>query len=142
MVMDVAGGTLRQLAPAYLYALVGRYDPGTFAPRDPRTRVRLEVVGQGEWDAVLEAGGARLAPAKGAARALISAAPSTWEAISEDPARALPQFRSGRLSVRRNMHLGIGFLAATSGRSGPDRLRFVDVRTRGARISTIQAGAG
>ncbi len=40
------------------------------------------------------------------------------------------------------MHLGIGFLAATSGRTGSSRLRFEMVRTRGPRISTIQAGSG
>jgi pimeloyl-ACP methyl ester carboxylesterase len=40
------------------------------------------------------------------------------------------------------MHLGIGFLAATSGRTEPERLRFEIVRTRGARISTMQAGRG
>ena len=38
--------------------------------------------------------------------------------------------------------LAIGFLAATSGLSGPGRLRFRTVRTRRARLSTIEAGSG
>ena len=73
---------------------------------------------------------------------VIRARPATWELIAADPRLGLGEFRAGRLSVRRNLHLGIGFLAATSGRSEPSRLRFETVRTRGARISTIQAGSG
>ena len=74
--------------------------------------------------------------------ATLSAGAQTWELISSEPARALGEFRSGRLSVRRNMHLGIGFLAATSGRTDAGRLRFEVVRTRVGRISTMQAGRG
>jgi pimeloyl-ACP methyl ester carboxylesterase len=48
-------------------------------------------------------------------------------------------FRSGRLRVRHDLHLGIGFLAATSGGSG---LRFASVPTRAGAISTVEAGAG
>jgi pimeloyl-ACP methyl ester carboxylesterase len=51
-------------------------------------------------------------------------------------------YRSGRLAVRRNLHLGVGFLAATSGRSGAGRLRFRTVATRRARLSTLEAGSG
>lgn len=51
-------------------------------------------------------------------------------------------YQSGRLAVRRNLHLGIGFLAATSGVDGPGRLRFRTVTTRRARLSTLEAGVG
>ena len=44
--------------------------------------------------------------------------------------------------MRRNLHVGVGFLAATSGVSGPGRLRFRRVGTRRARLSTMQAGIG
>ena len=140
--MAASDATLQQQAPRYLHELAGRYDASTFEPEGRRARVRMDVEGVGEWDAVLEGGRARISPARGAAGALISADPDTWELIAGDPRMGLGAFRAGRLSVRRNMHLGIGFLAATSGRGEPARLRFEMVRTRGARISTIQAGSG
>jgi pimeloyl-ACP methyl ester carboxylesterase len=51
-------------------------------------------------------------------------------------------FQAGRLAVRRNLHVGVGFLAATSGASGPGRLRFGSIATRRARLSTMEAGVG
>ena len=51
-------------------------------------------------------------------------------------------FRSGRLAVRRNVHVGVGFLAATTGVSGPGRLRFRTVVTRRARLSMLEEGIG
>ena len=51
-------------------------------------------------------------------------------------------FRRRRLEVRRNLHLGVGFLAATSGMTEPGRLRF-EVRARRLRaISILEAGPG
>src|SRR5271169_7247932 len=139
--MAAPDATLQQLAPRYLHELAGRYDAGIFEPEERRARVRLGVEGLGEWDAVLEDGHARITPARSAAGAVIRARPATWELLAADPRRGLDEFRAGRLSVRRNMHLGIGFLAATSGRTGTSRLHFEMVRTRGPRISTIQAGS-
>jgi pimeloyl-ACP methyl ester carboxylesterase len=138
----LASGTPPASARRALEALVGRYDRSTFEPQGGRARVRLLVAAEAAFDAVLESGGARLDPPKGTADASIGADPATWELISAEPARALQEFRAGRLSVRRNIHLGVGFLAATNGRSDPARLRFETVRTRGARISTMQAGSG
>ncbi|HUH81366.1 MAG TPA: alpha/beta fold hydrolase [Solirubrobacteraceae bacterium] len=140
--MGAQGATLQELAPRYLHDLAGRYDAATFEPEGSRARVRMAVEGVGEWDAVLEDGAARISPPRGAAGAVIRARPSTWELLGDDPRSGLAEFRAGRLSVRRNMHLGIGFLAATSGRTEASRLRFVMVRTGGARISTIEAGSG
>ena len=77
---------------------------------------------------MLEDGSARITPPRSAAGAVIRARPATWELIGSDPGQGLGEFRSGRLSVRRNMHLGIGFLAATGGRTGSSRLRFEMVR--------------
>jgi pimeloyl-ACP methyl ester carboxylesterase len=51
-------------------------------------------------------------------------------------------FRKRRLSVRQNLHLGVGFLAATSGMTEPGRLRFHSVQTRRERISVLEAGQG
>jgi pimeloyl-ACP methyl ester carboxylesterase len=44
--------------------------------------------------------------------------------------------------VRRNLHLGVGFLAATSGITVPGRLRFHTVRTSRCRLSALEAGVG
>jgi pimeloyl-ACP methyl ester carboxylesterase len=51
-------------------------------------------------------------------------------------------FRARRLRVRGNLHLGVGFLAATSGMTEPGRLRFERVRTRSHELSILSAGQG
>ncbi len=63
-------------------------------------------------------GTARLVPAKGQADATITAEAQAWRAIAQDVRGGLDAYRSGRLTVRRNLHLGVGFLAATSGLTG------------------------
>jgi pimeloyl-ACP methyl ester carboxylesterase len=129
-------------APRALQALVGRYDRAVFEPNHGRARVRLAVRGGGVWDAVLERGAARIERASGTADATLSADPRTWTAIADDVRGGMRAYQSGRLTVRRNLHLGVGFLAATSGLSGPGRLRFRTVITRRARLSTLEAGVG
>ena len=74
--------------------------------------------------------------------ATLTADARTWAAIADDARGGMRAFRSGRLAVRRNLHVGVGFLAATSGVSGPGRLRFRTVVTRRARLSTLEAGIG
>jgi pimeloyl-ACP methyl ester carboxylesterase len=51
-------------------------------------------------------------------------------------------FRRRRLRVRQNLHLGVGFLAATSGMTDPGRLRFDSVDTASGRLSILSAGTG
>ena len=51
-------------------------------------------------------------------------------------------FRRGALHVRRNLHLGIGFLAATSGLVDPAGLQFTSVATHVGKLSTLAAGRG
>ena len=51
-------------------------------------------------------------------------------------------FRRGRLKVRENLHLGIGFLAATTGSDDPGRLRFGRVETADHDIAVLEAGEG
>jgi pimeloyl-ACP methyl ester carboxylesterase len=51
-------------------------------------------------------------------------------------------YRAGRLVVRHNLHLGVGFLAATSGMTGPGRLRFQRVETAAGALSLLTAGTG
>jgi len=122
--------------------LVGRYDHAVFEPQGGGARVRLVVAGSEPLDVLLERGAARLARADGAADATITADSQTWSAIADELGAGMRAFRSGRLAVRRNLHVGVGFLAATSGGSGPGRLRFRTVLTRHARLSTLEAGIG
>ncbi len=128
--------------PSSLQALAARYDRTVFEPQRGSARVRLAVSDGDAWDAALANGAVRLVPAKGAADATLTADRQTWAAIAEDARRGMDAYRSGQLAVRRNLHLGVGFLAATSGLNGPGRLRFRIVATRRARLSTIEAGSG
>ena len=130
------------MAPRALRTLVERYDSAAFEPYRGGARVRLEVAGVGAWDALLERDGASFAPPDGDADATLTADPRTWRAIADDVRGGMRAFEAGRLAVRRNLHVGVGFLAATSAASGPGRLRFRTVATRRARLSTIEAGVG
>ena len=51
--------------------------------------------------------------------AVLSADAETWQQIAADVRSGMDAYRSGRLSVRRNLHVGVGFLAATSGATEP-----------------------
>jgi pimeloyl-ACP methyl ester carboxylesterase len=72
----------------------------------------------------------------------VSADAETWAEIARDVRGGMQAFRAGRLRVRKNLHLGVGFLAATSGVTDPARLRFETLRTKKASISVLGAGAG
>jgi pimeloyl-ACP methyl ester carboxylesterase len=131
-----------RLVPAdSLQTLVDRYDPQVLALAGGEARVRLVVEDEGEWDAVLD-GGAVLAPAAGEPSAILTADAETWRRIAADLRGGMDAFRAGRLRVRRNLHVGVGFLAATSGMSGEAALRFSIVPTATHRLSTLSAGSG
>jgi pimeloyl-ACP methyl ester carboxylesterase len=137
-----ATGSESAAPPAMLEALLERYEAEVIDLRSEPARVRLIVSGEGEWDAVLSRQGAWLEAAEGECDATISADPGTWLLIARDIRGGMEAFRRGRLRVRRNLHLGVGFLAATSGSTEPGRLRFVSVPTSAGRISTMTAGEG
>jgi pimeloyl-ACP methyl ester carboxylesterase len=128
--------------PAMLDALLARYEAEVVDLRFEPARVKLVVTGEGEWDAVLSRQGAWLEATEGEGDATISADPSTWRLIARDVRGGMEAFRRGRLRVRRNLHLGVGFLAATSGSTDPGRLRFVSVPTSAGRLSTMTSGEG
>jgi pimeloyl-ACP methyl ester carboxylesterase len=124
-------------------ALVERFDPDVIdVPREP-ARIRLESGGDA-WEVVIRDSSAELGSAERrvGADCIMSADRGTWEEIAGDLRGGMTAFRAGRLQVRRNLHLGIGFLAATSGMTDPARLRFDSVRTRKATISILSAGRG
>jgi pimeloyl-ACP methyl ester carboxylesterase len=73
---------------------------------------------------------------------MLEADAGTWKSIAGDVASGMAAFRAGRLRIRQNLHLGVGFLAATSGDRRPGRLRFDRVRTRKGAFSLLEAGTG
>jgi pimeloyl-ACP methyl ester carboxylesterase len=130
--------------PAYLSSLAGRFDPEPMDVPGGSARIGLEVRGGGSWDAHVSGADVRLEPAAWHPEpdALLIADAETWKRIAEDVRGGMDAFRRGRLRVRRNLHLGVGFLAATSGITGAGRLRFDSVRTPRARLSVLSAGTG
>jgi pimeloyl-ACP methyl ester carboxylesterase len=133
---------LCRMQPAALRTLVGRYDAEVLPLEDDEVRVRLVVDGAGEWDAVLTCGGASLQDASAGADATLTADEPTWERIAGDVRGGMEAFRARRLTVRQDLHLGVGFLAATSGMTEEGRLRFRTVATDSHRISLLEAGTG
>jgi pimeloyl-ACP methyl ester carboxylesterase len=130
------------VAPASIGTLVERFDPSVFDARRHLTRIRLVYGNDEQWDAVIEDGAARLGRPRGRADAQITASAETWHQLASDLRRGMAAYRSGRLSIRRNMHAGVGFLAASSGDARPGRLRFHSVSTNGPRMSVLEAGSG
>jgi pimeloyl-ACP methyl ester carboxylesterase len=129
-------------APSFIQTLVGRFDLSVFDARRRRTRIRLAVSDDGVWDVVVADGAASIATPDGRPDAVLTADADTWRQIAVDLSSGMDSFRSGRLSVRRNLHVGVGFLAATSGATEPGRLRFRTIATSGARLSIMEAGIG
>jgi pimeloyl-ACP methyl ester carboxylesterase len=130
------------MVPGSLRKLVDRYDPSVFDARQRRTRIRLAVRGRDAWDVVIADGTATIAPSAARPDSVLSADAATWRRIAAGLGRGMEDFRSGRLSVRRNLHVGVGFLAATSGATEPGRLRFRTLSTSGVRMSILEAGTG
>ena len=131
-------------APAGIEALAARYDPDAIDVPDGRALVRLRVRGGEDWDARIDGGRLRLGRSRDADEpdATIAADPMTWMRVASDVRAGMQAFQRGNLRVRGSLHLGVGFLAATSGASEPGRLRFERVRTRGGRVSILSAGVG
>ncbi len=128
--------------PKLLRTLVERFDPAVFDARRAVTRIRLAIGEERSWDAVVVDGLAHLERPGSRPDAVLSADAQTWRAMAVDVREGMDAYRAGRLSIRRNMHVGVGFLAATSGSAEPGRLRFYSVPTRSARLSILEAGTG
>jgi len=130
--------------PVALETLVQRYDSTVFEPARARARVRLRGRGRRSWDVVFDGDRPRFGPSDPDQRAdaVLTADAETWRALADDLSSGWEAFRAGRLTVRRDLHLGVGFLAATAVAQGPGRLRFRHVETPGAKISVMEAGEG
>src|SRR5215213_11113277 len=131
-----------QRAPDVLRTLADRFDPAAFdAPRG-RALLRKSVEGEGDWDALAD-GHLELRPAgdeKPDAR--LAADPATWRRMGQDVRGGMEAFRRGKLKLRDDLHLGVGFLAATSGMTEPGRLEVGRVGTEIGDIALLRAGAG
>src|SRR5690349_5712752 len=130
-------------APEVLRTLADRFDATAFdAPRGT-ARLRLRVIDESDWDATVEHGLMRLAPANGERPdARRAADPARWRRIAEDVRGGMEPFSRGKLKIRDDLHLGVGFLAATSGMREPERLELGRVRTEVGEIALLQAGSG
>ena len=97
-----------------------------------RALIRLQVVGGADWDARITGRRVRIISARdtGEPDALISADPATWLAVGASVRGGLRAFGAGRLRIRGSLHLGIGFLAATSGSTERGRLVVRDAAHR------------
>ena len=124
-------------------ALVDRYDPAVFDLGRPSARVRLRS-GDDAVDVLLEDHTATLVAVEDDRRAdaVLAADPATWAAIARDAGSGMDAFRAGRLRLRHDLHLGVGFLAATAGPASDGRLRLRLVETGIGPISLTEAGSG
>jgi pimeloyl-ACP methyl ester carboxylesterase len=130
-------------APAGIEALTGRYDPHVIDVPGGRAVVRLRVRGGDDWDAGIEGDRLRVEPADGhEPDAVISADLATWGRVASDLRAGMEAFERGSLRVRGSLHLGVGFLAATSGATEPGRLMFERLRTSAGKVSVLSAGVG
>jgi pimeloyl-ACP methyl ester carboxylesterase len=136
--------TVTGAPPAGIDALAERYDPDVIDLPGGRALVRLAVSGGEDWDVRLTGRRLRLLPTPDTRGpdAVITADSATWEAVADDVRGGMRAFQRGRLRMRGSLHLGVGFLAATSGTDEPGRLRFESLRTRSGRISILSAGTG
>jgi pimeloyl-ACP methyl ester carboxylesterase len=127
-----------------LHTLADRFRASDMDLPGGRARIRLGVTDGSDCDALISMADLSLVPAEGRKRpdARLSADSATWAVIAGDVRGGMDAFRRGRLSVRQNLHLGIGFLAATSGETGPQRLRFNRVETPNHDFSVLEAGEG
>jgi pimeloyl-ACP methyl ester carboxylesterase len=129
-------------APAVVQDLVNQYDPAVLELGRPSARLRLVGAGPEAVDVHLDGRAPRIVAA-GRRRpdALLSADEQTWREIAEDVRGGMNAYCAGRLRVRHDLHLGVGFLAATSaGGEGGLRMRHLD--TAVGAMSVTEAGAG
>ena len=129
--------------PQSLEALVDRFDLAAFDLPGSKAVIRLADPDGQSWDVLVDERGASLiGQSKDQADAVLTADEETWERLGRDVSSGMSAFRAGRLQVRRNLHLGVGFLAATAPDTGGGRFRFARARTKAGEFSTIEAGTG
>ncbi len=130
--------------PEALNTLLERFDRDQFDMPAGRARVRLNVTGHGSWDLEVHKDRQRVRDVRNGAEpdAELTADIPTWGRVAGDLRGGMQAYRAGRLAVRRNLHLGVGFLAATNSSEEPDRLKFRAVKTECGTVSTFESGSG
>lgn len=125
---------------AMIERLLERYDAEVFELGRHEARLRIEGAAEEPVDVIVTDADARSVPPEGRPDAVLQADRATWEQLVDDPRGGIEAFREGRLRVRHDLHLGIGFLVATAkDRAG---LRFAMVDTAEGQLSTMEAGEG
>ncbi len=107
-------GQVFEQTDSALERLVERFDPSLFEVGRRDVRLRIEEDGGKPRDVMIEDGQARLEPPNDHVDAELIADHETWEAVATNLKDGMAAFRSGRLRIRRDLHLGVGFLAATA----------------------------
>lgn len=125
-----------------LEQLVDRFDANVFDVGRAQARIRIAGENDEPRDVVLEDGHPRVVSSDGHVDAELIADRETWEAIARHLRDGMAAFRAGRLRIRRDLQLGVGFLAATAPPGGEGRLLIRSVQTAAGSISTMQAGVG
>jgi pimeloyl-ACP methyl ester carboxylesterase len=126
---------------AALETLVERFDASIFDVGRRRARIHVESGNEPIGDVLIEYGQARLIPADGKRPdAVLSADAEVWASAEREG--GLSAFGAGDIRIRRDLHLGVGFLAATAPASALSGLRIHHVRTAIGRISVAEAGRG
>jgi pimeloyl-ACP methyl ester carboxylesterase len=105
-------------------------------------RIRIQGATPDPREVLIEDGTPRAVAPSGHPDAELIADLETWESIAGDIRDGMTAVRKGKLRVRRDLHLGVGFLAATAPPGAPAPLRIRSVTTQMGRISTMEAGAG
>jgi pimeloyl-ACP methyl ester carboxylesterase len=123
-------------------ALLARLLPRDLDLPNGRARLRLSVKGADEVDVLLDQRGGKVVEPQGRADVRLRADAGTWDLVVGDLPAGMAAFGRGRLEIRDNLHLGVNFLAASSGSREPGRLRFETLKTSCGAISTLQAGVG
>ena len=138
----MAADHMSESPPQSLARLLERYDPSAIDVPNGKARVRLAVTDVGRWDVIVN--GRRkpqLEPANGhRPDARIEADRATWRHIANDVRGGMSAWDRGKLGMRGSLHLGIGFLAATTGSQEEGRLEFGRVKTSFGNIATVSAG--
>jgi pimeloyl-ACP methyl ester carboxylesterase len=128
--------------PEAVGALLERFDRDAFDMPAGRARVRLGVPGHGAWDLEVHRDRHRVKEVRNGTEpdTELTADLATWQKVASDLRGGMQAYRAGRLTVRRNLHLGVGFLAATNDSDDPSRLKFRTIETECGRMSTFEAG--
>jgi pimeloyl-ACP methyl ester carboxylesterase len=128
--------------PQPLIDLVSRFDPETFDLGRREARIRIVGAAEEDYDVLLDGQPPRLESAsESRPDALLRADARTWAQIAEDVRGGMTAFQRGRLAIRYDLHLGVGFLAATAA-SGEHGLRLREVETAIGPLSISEAGTG